>query len=420
MPSPESVESYSPTPDEEPPSSRSSAEKVWRVVLPLLVLVAGVAGAVVLVLAKPEPKQSKESSRGPLVDTHRLTAGVETFAVDAQGTVEGARRVEVVAQVSGQVVSVNEDLVPGGIVRKGDQLFRIDPTDYHLALRQTRAQRAQAEAELKLESARARVAEREWEIYRQGKEETTSEEPPPLPSREPQQEAARQQLESSQAKIAQQRVDIARTTYEAPLDAFVEEERLEVGSQVGPQTVVATLVGIDRFWVRTSVPLEELAYVDLPDMDGSGGSTATIRLKAGALEVERQGRVVRLLGNLDDTSRLATLLVEVEDPFGLADETEEGRRLPLLTGSYVDVTIEGNRSERLIRVPREALHGDDQVYVFRDGRLDIVETEVVRRRDDVVLVAAGLAEGDRVVTTRLSQPVDGMPLRDASEEGPNG
>lgn len=389
-------------------------------VLPLLVLLAGIGGLGLLVFAKPEPEQSSEPPRGLLVETHSVTAGSETFTVEAQGTVEGARKVDVVAQVSGKVLSVNDDLVPGGVVRKGEQLFRIDPTDYHLALRQSRAQRAQAEAELKLESARSRVAGREWEIYQQGKGGTVREEPPPLPSREPQRDAARQQLASSRARIAQQRVDIARTTYEAPLDAFVESETLEVGSQVGPQTVVASLVGLGRFWVRTSVPLEELAYIDLPGVDGSEGSKATIRLKAGELEIEREGRVVRLLGNLDDASRLATLLVEIEDPFGLETSDEQDTRFPLLTGSYVDVTIEGNRTERLLRVPREALHGDDDVYVLRDGRLAIVEAEIVRRRDDVVLVGEGLSEGDRVVVTRLSQPIDGMPLRDASDEGSGG
>ncbi|NOZ00589.1 MAG: HlyD family efflux transporter periplasmic adaptor subunit, partial [Deltaproteobacteria bacterium] len=181
---------------------------------------------------------------------------------------------------------------------------------------------------------------------------------------------------------------------------------------VGPQSPVATLVDADSFWVQVAIPVEELAWIDVPGLGKASGSKARVLQETGtAKPSERTGRVVRLLGDLDPVGRMARVLVEVDDPL----ETKDGR-LPLLLGSYVSVEILGHPIEGVWPIPREALRDGDTVYVMdAGGKLDIRKVKVVRRTDGIVAVRGDLEKGESLVTSRVDTPVQGMDLRTGDE-----
>jgi hypothetical protein len=68
-------------------------------------------------------------------------------------------------------------------------------------------------------------------------------------------------------------------------------------------------------------------------------------------------------------------------------------------------------------LPRRALRttersSDDEVMVVDgDGRLRFRRVDVLRAEGDRIVVGAGLADGDRVVVSRLEEAVDGMQVR---------
>ena len=130
-------------------------------------------------------------------------------------------------------------------------------------------------------------------------------------------------------------------------------------------------------------------------------------VQVGEGTVERAGRVVRRLGELDPQSRMARVIIEVADPLGLASDVE-----PLLLRSYVQVRIQGPTLESLFALPRSAVREGDLVWVVdAANRLVIREVEEARRLGDQILVRKGLAAGDKVVTSRVASPVEGMALR---------
>jgi hypothetical protein len=169
---------------------------------------------------------------------------------------------------------------------------------------------------------------------------------------------------------------------------------------------MATLVGTDTIWINTSVPIDRLGAIDAP------GARAIVRQDVGTGFVERQGRVVRLLGDLDPVARMARVLVEVEDPFDRNKEDAPPGRPPLLVGAYVEVIIEGNGNRELIAVPRRAVHDGSKVYVVsNDGTLDIRPVDIAWRTLETVLVEGGLDAGDKIITSAIAAPIEGMKLR---------
>ena len=392
------------------PTPPSTSTQVLRGVIPIVVLVAGVMGVRALIASKPEPARQERSTIGLLVETVAVEGGMFPVHIDAQGQVIPARRVVVSSEVPGLVRSVNDELVPGGHLASGEQLFRVDARDFSLAVESRAADVHRSQLELQLEERRASVAEREWEAF--GGEAPTSDEGRSLALRQPQRETAGVAVRAAENAVRSARLNLARTVVRAPFNATVVSENIDVGQYVAPGAQLATLVGTDEAWVQVSVPLASLGRIQLPRGDAPG-ARVTIEHDVGDVTVVREGHVIRLLPDLDPAGSMARIVVEVPDPLRIADTTEPGP--PLLLGTYVRVHIVGGELQG-VQVPRRAVREGNIVYVMTPERaLEVREIRVAWSLDDAVITSAGLRAGDLVITSRVNAPVAGMLLRGADD-----
>jgi multidrug efflux pump subunit AcrA (membrane-fusion protein) len=402
------------------------------IVLTLLVVGLGVGAAVFFFKTKPQPKKEPEDAVAPLVEVARAQKGTRSIRMVLTGEVQPSMKVIVMPEVGGKVVWQHPDLVPGGRFKKGETILRIDPRDYALALKQQQAQLAAQQLNVQMEKARQRVAEEEWQLYQKERKQAGLTKPPKpktegepdegeaLALRKPHLESAEVAVGAVKTSIAKAQLQLSRTIVDAPFNAVVQSENVDLGQLVGPSMQLLTLVGTDTFWVQVSIPFDKLPYVKLPK-DGEAGSPALVWLDTGHGRVERKGEVIRLLGDLDPVGRLARVLVEVKDPMLIESAPrlatgDEGDKavsgLPLLLGSFVHVEIEGLELENVAEIPRRALQTDGKVYVLADDdTLRIEKVTVVWGSNDSVLVTGPLKDGERLVTTNLQTAVQGMKLR---------
>ena len=76
-------------------------------------------------------------------------------------------------------------------------------------------------------------------------------------------DTAKAQLERSRAMLQQIEIQLAELEVKAPSDAFVEVLQVRPGELINPNSPVATLVEVDRLWVRVYVPEPEKGNVQL-------------------------------------------------------------------------------------------------------------------------------------------------------------
>lgn len=403
---------------------------VLRIVLPLLVLAGGVLVARRLIEKRAQSGLKPPAALGVLVETTPVARSTRPNRVVGFGTVGAAREVSLQPQVSGRILEVHPALVPGGRVPEGALLVRIESADYDLQVAQARTQVETARQSLELEKGRRAIAEREWKSLAADRRDKADTAARGRALRDPQIRQAEAALDAANAALRQARLNVTRSRIEAPFNALVQTESVEVGQVVGPGAPAARLVGTDVFWVTVTVPLSELRWLEVPGHAGGGataavgaaaiqageafgaaqGGRAVVRVDTGQGLVEREGRVSRLLGDLDPLGRQARVVVEVPDPLGLKNGAP-----PLLLGSYVEVEFEGRALDDVVEVPRAALREGDRAFVAIDGALEIRPLTVVRRLRDVVLVRAGLVPGEALITSRIATPIPGMKLRRLSE-----
>ncbi len=393
-----------------------------RVTVPILILVIAAASAA-LMLANPiTPDRLEVGERLVPVEVMAIAHTSEEVVVKAQGTVSAAQQIQVRPEVAGRIVELSPSLVPGGRFAAGETIAVVDDRDYRVQRVARQEAVARARLALRQERAQQAVAEEEWQLLEDSV--PAGDDNRDLVLRIPQIEQAEAAVAAAEGGLAKADLDLERCAITAPFNALVLREQVDLGQLVGPQTEVATLAGIDAYWVQVSLPLEHLEWIEIPGRGArrgatARGATATIVQRAGSVEIRRQGRVERLLGDVDPAGRMARLLIVIDDPLN-NHERPGGSELPLLIGSYVTAEIHGRTIDRAIVIPRRALRevhdgGDggarEGLWIMdADDRLATREAEVVWRSEDTVIVADGLGDGERLITSTIATPIEGMKL----------
>ena len=228
--------------------------------------------------------------------------------------------------------------------------------------------------------------------------------------RKPHLEEAQASLEAAEAALASAQLDVERCTVNAPFNAVIQDKFVDVGAQVTTASPLLKIMGADEYWVEALVPVNQLEWITIPKNNHQAGSTAKIFDSVWQPDTYREGVVIRLLGQLEEQGRLAQVLVSVKDPLAL--ESDSSDVPPVLVDSYVRVEIEGKTLSNIFPINRDYLHDGDNVWIMDETDcLKILPVHVVFRDKETVYLSNGLHDGDRIVTTDISAPVEGMLLR---------
>lgn len=381
----------------------------WNKTLLISVIILLTGGAVTALIFTTEPEASRS---GATQETAMLVNIIEVNRdnyqpiIEAMGTVRASQDITLSPRVSGQIVERSDEFTPGGYVREGDTLLRIDPSDYENNLEQQRSELQQAMADLDLEMGRQEAAEKEYELYG----DTLSEQNKARILRKPQLDAVRAQVAAARAAVNRAEMDLKRTTLTAPFDAHIISRNVNIGSQVAPGNNLGRLVGLDTYWVEASVPLSKLRWLNIRNNDNSEGSEVRIRNRtAWQADEYRSGTLFKMVGFIEEQTRMARVLIEIPDPMAYRDENSGSPSL--IIGSFVETNIEGNELTDVIRLNRDYVRSNDTVWIMEDGKLRIRDIDVVMRDANYAYISEGLNDTDKVVTTNLSTVSDGAPLR---------
>jgi len=381
----------------------------WKKTLFVSIGILAIAVGVIVLIFSTEPtaEQAGATRATPmLVDVIDVEKGDYRPTIQAMGTVRPSQEVNLSPRVSGEVESLSDAFTPGGYIEKGEQLLQIDSSDYRNTLEQRKSELRQARADLNIEMGRQDVARQDYQLFA----DTLSEENKSLVLREPQLESARSSVESAQAAVDQAQLDLDRTTIEAPFNAHILTRNVNVGSQLSTNETLGHLVGLDNYWVEATVPVSKLRWITIPEGNEQNGTEVRVRNRtAWPPDTYREGSLFRLIGTLEDQTRMARVLVRVPDPQAYKTDDPDVPRLML--GSFVEVHIPADELKDVIRLNRNYVRDDDTVWVMDEGELNIRDVEIIFRDVRYAYIKSGLSGGDRIVTTNLSTVSDGAPLR---------
>ncbi|MDF3127776.1 HlyD family efflux transporter periplasmic adaptor subunit [Kiritimatiellaeota bacterium B1221] len=431
---------------------------------PLLFARSGCSIAVVIVaifiailLVKSRPETQTQEPEEPVLAVNLQTVRPTELVVDieTQGIVKPVRKVMLSPQVGGEVLEMPVELKAGDLVKKDQLLLKINPVDYETALAEARSAVSRIEAGLSLldinekaDQAQLKLSERSRDLTRKDYERTkklsdegqavsvsvvesneralTQSESQVLqlrqslaqvPSRK---KELQSELAAAKARVKQNELQWARTSIRSPFDARVIESRVEIGEVLNPGEMIFELaddssleiaVPVTASDLRNWIPFEKRSPADQGWFPPLQKVPVSIRWSESSQDLEWQGRLDRLI-RFDATTRTAMLAVRISGEQLVARDSG----LPLTEGMFCQVSIPGKELKNVFKLPRTAVTFDNQCYVEKDGKLKTVQVTIARSQGDDVYISDGIASGDRVITTRLVAPLEGIKLVEAGGE----
>jgi HlyD family secretion protein len=319
----------------------------------------------------------------------------QTVTNSRAGTVKARRRAKLSPQEGGRVIALPKR--KGDHVKAGDVLLQLDSSVADARLDLARRERESAVAEQARGCFAAERAGRELErnrrLAKQGIVSTDLLDQMENAARTASAtcDAAGAAVKRADASIELASRQLDYMTLRAPFDGVIAELAIEVGEWSTPSPPVIQVPSvidvIDTSSIYVSAPMDEVdsakLHVGLParvavdSFPGKRFPGHVGRVGAYVLDVEEQNRTVEIEVELDDAAFASTLL----------------------PGTSADVEIVLATREGVLRIPTAALLSGDKVLVI-DGRTLVERPVTVGLKNwDVTEITAGLAEGERVVTS---------------------
>lgn len=370
--------------------------KTWlKVSLPLVVIVAGIAGASIInATGTPPVEPVEEASPGPVVTVRSISPLPHQFSVTSWGELQPREITTLTPEVTGRVIAFHENFIEGGLIRQGEVLVTLDDSDYRTALLTAESSLAAAKAQLQEDQALARVAQQELR---------NTEDPTPLALRLPQLQSSEAAVKSAEAGLQKAQRDLARTKIVAPYDALVKSRNTGVGQVISMGTTLGQIYNVERAEIHLPIANFDLQFLQEQVI----GSQAYIDMPTAPRPVN----IVRDLGIVDAQTRMTHLVASVDDPYGLRSD-----KPTLRFGQFVTVRIEGQSVSEVYRLPQEALVRDSIWLVTEDNTLQRQQVNILRKEGRDVLVTEGISASDTLVVMPPNFPQDGMRVRPVAED----
>jgi RND family efflux transporter MFP subunit len=374
-----------------------------KIGLPLLLLLMGIGAAWAIMALRPRVVTQAPRTETPWVSVIRVEPQTLRLNVHSQGIVTPRNEIDLIPEVAGKVIYVHPDFAAGGFFERNAVLVGIDPRDYDVAIIQAQAQIAEARRQLAMEKAQADQSRNEWRALGDGT-------PSALIMRKPQLAEARAKLKAAEAGLTLAKINRGRCELHAPFAGRLQGKNIGVGQFIQPGDKLARIYSTDAAEIRLPLSLGQLGFVDLPIGKSEAwerGAKVTLSAEFAGTMQSWEGRVMRTEGALDESNGMLYAVAEVRNPY-----RQQDKRPPLLSKLFVQAEIEGKTLQEVFVLPQVALNAAQEALLIDAGqKLHIRRLDVLRNEPDRILVKSGLSAGDRIVTSGIEVPVEGMTVR---------
>lgn len=440
------------------PRQKSTTGLVLRVAICMLVLLIGVLGMSKLASLKKPPAELAVEEQPIRVDVLKVTPQDYPVTITAYGNVKAQTSVPIAAEVAGRVVATHERLDVGETIPAGEVLFEVDNSKYRTNMEGAKSSVSQLKSTIvklqkqyKVDKGRLSSAKRNLELTRADYERTrklfeednvgtrsgvemaekaynvTNDQFSQLASKVDlypiQIEEANTRLETARIRLNQAKKDLEGCKVRAPFTGRLSLVNVEKDLYVSPGAQVLSIVDDSMLEVRVSIDSQNARKWLQFSENAYGESkswfsrlepvTCRIRWTEMDKDFAWEGYLHRVV-KFDPLTRTITLAIRIS---GESARPHGDDWLPLVEGMFCEVEIPGRRLKSVYKLPRWAVSIHEDVYIVKNSRLKTQKVKVVRSEGDTVYVSAGLNMGDKVIVTRLMDPLENALLDITNESG---
>ncbi|MBL4599190.1 MAG: efflux RND transporter periplasmic adaptor subunit [Rhizobiaceae bacterium] len=412
---------------------------LFQIILMVAVLAGAYVGMNKLISSGEKPTRRPSFKTVYTVDT--LTAELKDYRpiMTVYGETTASRTVDLRALVAGEVISVHPNLQIGEHVQAGEALLEVDHFNYEGALREAKANRDEtvariAEYQARIDGEKSKLlnllvqlglAEKDLQRIQSLRERGTSTQKQVddrmLIVSQRKQLATQTKLNvvSENAKLDQQRAILARlkwrmnqaerklrdTVLTAPFSGIISNAQVDVGKMLGANDVVVTIYQADKMDVRFTLTDQLFGRIQT-DKEGLIGRKVKVVWVVGGEERVFPAVIDRIGAQISSAKGGIEVYATI-----LGDMKIAGVR----PGAFVEIRVPDKTYNAHVRMPESAVYNGNTIYVSVDGKLQRRAVKVSGYDGEYVLVGEGVAQGDKILTTRIAEISEGLAVVSESE-----
>ena len=372
-------------------SSLTARDTIHRGRLQLIMVILFIItafGASKILHAKRGPiKRADAEKHRIFVEIAKIVPAEHQINFDVTGILKARTNVDIIPNINGRILEINEQFFAGGSFKADEILFKIDPRNFAFEVSRLKAQVAAANTVLALEKAESKAAIAEWNQLK------PDQAVPMLVARKPHVLEAESNLESAKAQLGLAQLNLARTDFKLPFDGKVLSTQLAVGQYA----VTGQKYG-EAFETASLEAKASLSDGQLKWLLSDKNLEVTISATHLGERKNYRGFLKRNASFLDEETRLAAV------NFGILDEIGT-----LLPGTFLDINIKGSTLNNVILVPIQALQKEGNIWLIdKDNNLKSVIPEIIYSDDKKMVLKSISEEQIRIVTSYVSGAENGM------------
>lgn len=355
--------------------------------------------------SEKEQSQAIKQSMIPNVEAN-TPFDIETSSViEAPGRVVAVRSADVIARVQGMIMS--QHYKDGDLVKKGQLLYIIDPTEFQIAY-------DKAKANLDTAKAQQYQAQKDFERTKElvaNDFVSKSEYDNALAARD----AANATVKANIAAVNDAKRLLSYTRVTAPITGKISLPVVTVGNFLSsPNTVLTKIVSIDPIYVTYSLDSGIFSSLKedeiIPDSKNKKPIKVEIKLPDGSI-YDKTGNADFFDNVISETTGSITLRATFPNP----DST-------LIPGDFVNVKVYSNKKVKRMAVPMSAVLQDTNGrYLFVIDENNIAHKRSIEtdgEQGNNWIIKSGISKDEKYVETGIIKVRDGVQVRIMEKQEP--
>lgn len=345
---------------------------------PLAKISAIAAVSLFLAACSGEPVEQQKADVIQAVKLAKVSDSPDSTKRTFPAEVSAVKTVDVSFEVSGRLIE--ENLLTGSLVKKGDLLAKIDPTPF---------EQRQQEAEARLKQANRDLARTE-STFKKGL------------SSQAQLDNARTTQELAEIALNKANQDLSYTKVAAPFDAQVSERFVENDSYIKAGDMIAKLQDVSKFYFNINVPERLLSRYQ---------EGATVTAEASIISAPHKKYQLEYVEHATQPDPITQTYKVV-----FAANADNGNLTPGAR-AVVDVTLGYQSYGDGLLLPFSAVVGNNSegfhVWKFDPQSSQVKKTQisVLHIESNYALITGDVALGDLVVAAGAAKMRDGLVVK---------
>ena len=359
------------------------------IVAGIVLFIGGILGKNYLASMKKSSERKPPHQSGRSVSFQEIKNKTVTGKIPVTGKIESKHKIDIYAEVTGNLLASSERFKEGNSYRKGQVLLGLDDSELRLSIQASKSNLlslfTRVLPDLKLDYP---AVYEDWKAYTDAFSLQSPLTPLPIAEGKEKYYLSTQGVFNQYYSIKSQEARLAKYRLVAPFDGTVSSSEINPGTLVRSGQKMGEFIRAGIFEMPVSIDAKHLPFAQIG---------AEVSLFAQSLSKEVTGKIIRINQALDATTQSAQLIISVENP-------------DLKDGMFLNGYIQTQAFEDAVILRNDQINTKSIAYVIKDNKLRERKVQPLFRGENEI-ITSDFETGEKILRNIYPSARDGASVQ---------